>query len=73
MKVKIKKVHKAWNVIHMNEFQIGDVVELNGKIVVSKSGYKFLADDLCMCFGNKCCYFDIFDKIEEDEQPSMAL
>jgi len=61
MKVKIKKVHQAWNMLYPNEFEVGDIVELEKNIVTSKNGRKFNADDLCGSFG--CAYPDIFSKL----------
>ena len=63
MKVKIKKVHDAWNILHPDEFNVGDTVELDGNTVTTKSGKRFDANDLCACYG--CAYPDIFEKIEQ--------
>ena len=62
MRVEIIKVHPSWNVLYPNEFNVGDVVELENKKVKTKSGLIFLADEMCKSFG--CSYSDIFKKIE---------
>ena len=63
MKVRIKKIHSSWNFLHDNEFNVGDIVELDGNTVTTKTGKKFNATDLTKCFSNHCSYPDIFEKI----------
>jgi len=63
MKVKIKKVHPSWNYLHENEFNVGDIVNIEGNTVTTKSGKKFDGRDLTKAFSNRCSYPDIFDKV----------
>ena len=63
MKVKIKKIHPAWNIPHKDTFHVGDIVELENKIVIAANGIQVRADDLCQCFSKHCAYSDIFEKI----------
>lgn len=63
MKVRLIKVHQAWNTLYPNEFVAGDILDLNGHIVTTKNGNKFSADDLCSAFSNHCSYSDIFEKV----------
>lgn len=63
MKVRIVKVHPNWNTVHPDEFNVGDVVELEKNIVTTQSGKQFNADDLTKAFSNRCSYSDIFEKV----------
>lgn len=63
MKVKIKKVHPAWNIPHKGEFNVGDIVDIEVNTVTTKSGKKFDGRDLTAVFSNHCSYSDIFDKV----------
>jgi len=64
MKVELIKVHQAWNTLYPEAFNVGDVVELSGHTVTTKSGLKFSADDMCKSFSNRCSYSDIFKKVK---------
>ena len=65
MKVRIKKIKYAWNGVHDGEFSVGDIVDIQGNVVTTKTGKKFDGRDLTKCFSNRCSYPDIFDKIIE--------
>ena len=62
MKVEIIKVHPSWNVLYPDEFNVGDIVELNDRKITTKSGLIFSADEMCKSFG--CSYSYIFKKIK---------
>lgn len=64
MKVKIRKIHPAWNNPNEDSFHVGDIVNLKNKIITATNGIQVRADDLCKCFSNNCSYSDIFEKIE---------
>lgn len=60
MKVRVKKVHKAYEKL----FKIGDELELkNGDVVSPVDNKKYSAKEMCKAFSNRCSLSDIFEKI----------
>ena len=63
MKVRIKKVHDAWNMLYPGEFTVGDILELDKGIITSKNGRRFDACELAKCFSISKGYDNIFEKV----------
>ncbi len=63
MKVRLIKVHPNWNTLYPETFKVGDVHTLENTTLITKSGLRFCAKELCKSFSNTCVFADIFEKI----------
>jgi hypothetical protein len=62
-KVRLKKIHNAWNGMYKNEFTVGDELIIKDGLITSKNGREFSIKELAKSFSNKGLYNELFEKV----------